>query len=609
MSQNLVEDKTSPGAKACCEGEFFFLLSVPAFDRLGRQRASEISVFDFLTNNSTAGARVVLSEPGASTLNQGQRASTGAAANSGKSGQEQPALPEMSLLFAELLTAGTLETAGAQWIGDYDAKGPAKEPSRKSQSKVANLESPASSAAALLVLANFISPIQFDSYQVCGAGAVDGDVPIRNTEMEAQISNRDLGLGSDGALVLNAQLGETNGAVINPADGGNPGPQVLDDGEGQDEQALRALSPVPLAPSALSADSQVGDRQLSATPAPHRDLELPVSKPADPRSGAALPGCDVEPGQKSVASAAPLENAAAGGGISGQARRNLESDGGTGRRPTNAEAAGAAPTEHAPGKASPIAMPSDTGGTAEAVFGLLLAGADGNSRPDYPDVEARTPESSTTAASFEPNGAGEPSDDNVPELLHSHRNGPHPPFGDQYPPEAFRQSGESASPSPSSRAPEFSLFARGAETPEPIGQVWSRLDAGGVPSESDTAAPAQTLASLDLTSIGPERISVRVLESRGGLEVQVATPDSAAKQRLLGGLEELASRVRDLSLGTLVQSLERPDTGQDFHGGERHHPAFDREDRRTRVKKAGAAFALPVDLLGETVSSALMRPV
>ncbi len=595
MSQNLAGGKTSPGAKACCEREFSFLLSFPAFDRLGRLRASEISVFDLLTNNSTAGARVVPPQPGASALSQGLRATPSSTANSGKSGQEQPTLPEASLLFAELLTAGTVEMVDAEWTGDHAAKGPAKEPARKSPSKGAHLESLASPATALLALATSISPIEFDPHQARGAGVVDNDVPKRNAE------------------TWSAPWSETNGADVNQADAGNPGPQVPDDGEGHDEQALRALSPVIPTPSAHAADSQAGDKKLPATAAPHRDLELPVPKPADSRSSTVPPGCDVEPRPtKNVAAAAPLKTAVVSTGVSGQARRNVESDGETGRgRPLNsaAETTGAPRPEHAPGKASPIAMTSDTGGSAEAVFGLLLARAGSESRPDHLEVEAQSQESSTTAANSEAIEAREPSEDDVTKLLRSHRNGPQPPLDDQYPPQPIRQPGESPSPSPTSWAPEFSLFAEGVKTPEPTEQVWSLLDAGSVPPEADTAVSAQTLASLDLTSIGPERISVRVVESRGGLEVRVATPDAAAKERLLGGLEELAGRVRDLSLGTLVPGLEPPDTGQGFRGEERQHRTLDREDRRPRVKKAGTAFALPVDSLGEPVSSPPMRPI
>lgn len=611
MSQSFADGKISSGAKACGEYKFSFLSSFPALDKLGRPRAGETSVLDLLTNNSTSGARMQSSQPGASALSQGHQATPNSAASSSNSRQEQPALPDTTLLFAELLSAGTMETAGSGRVENREAKGQAKEPSRKSPSKGVNPEAPVSPATALLALSNAISPIQFDPSQLSSAGTVGEDVPQRNAEMEAEISNRDLGLGSDGLLALHTQWGETTGAGIYQPDGENRGAELPDDGEAHDDQALQALSPALPTPSAPSGDSQTGDKELSATPDQQRDLNLPVPEPADPQSYPVLPG-DLEPkSTKNGAFTGPLKSGVASHGVSGQARLDHEPVGGAGHaRPINpdAETAGVPRPGHAPGKATPIAMPNESGGPAEAVFSLLMARADGGPRPDHSDVETRR-ESPTDAANLEPIGIPESSEENFTELLHSHRKGPQPPVGDQNPPESFRQPGESASPSPAFRAPEFSSAADGTKTPEPTEQVWSLLDAGGVTPETDSAVSAQTLSSLDLTSIGPERISVRVVESRGGLEVRVATPDTVAKERLLTGLEELAGRVRELSLGTLVPGLEPSDTGQGYRGEERQHPAFDHEDRRPRVKKAGTAFALPVDLLGEPVSSPPMRPV
>ena len=160
--------------------------------------------------------------------------------------------------------------------------------------------------------------------------------------------------------------------------------------------------------------------------------------------------------------------------------------------------------------------------------------------------------------------------------------------------------GSIASPRVFAPEPPARVGDRSGDTAGPEA-VWSRLDAGVLPPEGLAEAPAQPLSSMDLGPAGAERVGVRVIESAGGLEVQVTTRDVEARQTLLGGLDELAARVRQLSLGAIIPGLERSARGEDPAGERRQHqPATaERDERRPRTRRTGAALAFPVDAISK----------
>lgn len=142
-----------------------------------------------------------------------------------------------------------------------------------------------------------------------------------------------------------------------------------------------------------------------------------------------------------------------------------------------------------------------------------------------------------------------------------------------------------------------SLIASGSPADgqtDAIEAVWSKLDAFDLEGQATIqTATTKPLSSIDLAAPGHERVSVQVVESPAGLEVRVSTEDRDAKQHLLSGLDELVSRVRELSLGSVIEAADRCDAGHEFSGGRRHQPPPDREERRPRARKTGVAFALP----------------
>jgi hypothetical protein len=131
------------------------------------------------------------------------------------------------------------------------------------------------------------------------------------------------------------------------------------------------------------------------------------------------------------------------------------------------------------------------------------------------------------------------------------------------------------------------------EQPSRTGGVWSRLDSIDLEGPTSQAEIAQPLSNINLSAPGHDRVSLRVVESPAGLEVRVSTDDREAKQELLSGLADLASRVRELSLGSVIEGSEKSDGSQEFSGGRRHQPPPDWEDRRPTARRTGVTFALP----------------
>ena len=133
-----------------------------------------------------------------------------------------------------------------------------------------------------------------------------------------------------------------------------------------------------------------------------------------------------------------------------------------------------------------------------------------------------------------------------------------------------------------------------SEVPEGLENVWSRLDTLELePQTASLASSGQPLSSIELSSPGHERVSVRVVESSAGLEVQVATEDREARQHLLGGLDELANRVHELSIGSVVEAADSSSRGNEFTDQRRGHQAPEWEPRRPRARKSGATFVFP----------------
>ncbi len=122
--------------------------------------------------------------------------------------------------------------------------------------------------------------------------------------------------------------------------------------------------------------------------------------------------------------------------------------------------------------------------------------------------------------------------------------------------------------------------------------VWSRLDMSE-PTESGQPEPVGApLANIHLKAPGQERVSVRVMDSPAGVEIQVETQDREARQHLLGGLDELVNRVQELALGTVIEPSDPSSAGNQFARDRRGHPA-DWQDRRQKPRKSGEKFNLP----------------
>ncbi len=126
--------------------------------------------------------------------------------------------------------------------------------------------------------------------------------------------------------------------------------------------------------------------------------------------------------------------------------------------------------------------------------------------------------------------------------------------------------------------------------------VWVRLDSGTelVEQPGELQPPAPSVSQIELTPLARDRVSVRVVEGSGGrVEVQVSTGDHETKIRLLGGLDELANRASELSLGSIVEGRGTPHSAKEFTGGNRHPIPPETGEPRRRSRKGEASFALP----------------
>ena len=227
----------------------------------------------------------------------------------------------------------------------------------------------------------------------------------------------------------------------------------------------------------------------------------------------------------------------------------------------------------------------------EIVFGLRLADQ-GNLRPSH-SGDGGTAQEDLPASQTPPalHAASRPAELKSLEAAREHDGEP------------FGAGPEPGRPPESGRYPSISLpilFAtQPADDPSrpavEAEMVWSHLDAGALQPDTPAEAPAQPLTTIDLAAPGHEQVSVRVLEMGGGLEVQVTTRDGEARQHLLGGLNELMTKVHDLSLGTVIPGLDQPVPGDDLAGGHRQQQQPGRPERQPRARRAGTAFVLPVD--------------
>ena len=147
----------------------------------------------------------------------------------------------------------------------------------------------------------------------------------------------------------------------------------------------------------------------------------------------------------------------------------------------------------------------------------------------------------------------------------------------------------------------------GVSQRDTIEAVWSKLDAINLePKTTAVAETAKSISNIRLAEPGLDRVSLRVVESSSGLEVQVATADHEAKQDLLGGLDDLVTRVHELSLGSVIEGPDRSEPGHEFSGERRQRLPPDREEERRRKRGTGATFALPS--LGASQSVSKLSP-
>ena len=517
---------------------------------------------------------------------------------------QEPATQGAVFSFAELLAGGAVEVEGAGSPVRLSCTPNANEPIRKNQKRVDGLEAQAQAQAGavpvLAVLDGSIPPIQF--------GTGQGDVPTWNANVESMWSMRDPEPGGGHLVALTYDLpgeaSEPQGSLVDEPD--LSGPAATE--PGRDDSRGAKLS----VPAVEPSDSGTSDRPLSNPLALNHPLELPAAMPmarqSDSHNPLGLP--EPVPAKNSAADALTpraQETVAAGGRV--PQNRLPQTDSGP-ARPSNriAEAAAATvraePAHTVQAKASTLTVTGEPSG--DAVFSLLVARGDTNTDSEITDAGEAV--ASAASRSSEPaEGQGLPDRPTV-ELPRSSQTGSEPDSGDQHGSQLLGQHGESGGLGTStSPNPAFSFFSDVAPAEPQAEQVWSRLDGGAIQPDPHPAAPAQPLTSIDLTSSGLDRVSIRVLESRGGLEVQVATQDTVAKQDLLGGLDELAGRVRELSLGTVIPGRNGPDTGQDFQRGNRQPQSPDRENWRPRAKKSSFSFALPAGSLGEQVASQPVR--
>jgi hypothetical protein len=144
-----------------------------------------------------------------------------------------------------------------------------------------------------------------------------------------------------------------------------------------------------------------------------------------------------------------------------------------------------------------------------------------------------------------------------------------------------------ASPFPDLQALEDGERSTAPDRSPPI---WETIDAGAPPLP-EPSTPARAVASLDVGAPGLEKVSVRLVETPDGVEVQVAASDPEARQQLLGGMEELSSRFKDLSAGVVIPSPDRSEA--DLGSGQRHRQPPHRGPRPSRTKPSGLPFTLP----------------
>ena len=131
---------------------------------------------------------------------------------------------------------------------------------------------------------------------------------------------------------------------------------------------------------------------------------------------------------------------------------------------------------------------------------------------------------------------------------------------------------------------------------------WAQIDtlAPGDIEEQSAGDVAQPLKSIELSIPATEKVSVRLIDSPSGPEVQVATGDQEIRHHLLGSIDELATRVQDLSIGTVLEESgqAKPDTGDTSDRRERQ------PERRPRQRRSEMKFSLP----GVSSAEALPQP-
>jgi len=120
--------------------------------------------------------------------------------------------------------------------------------------------------------------------------------------------------------------------------------------------------------------------------------------------------------------------------------------------------------------------------------------------------------------------------------------------------------------------------------------IWAKLD--GTTLATDSIGPSDSggaISQIEIAEVGGERVSVRVVESGGGLEVRVAAGDLLVKQHLLGSLAELTARVRELSLDAIVETASNSNTESDRSGGRRQPSPFEWEEWRLKPRRGRTA--------------------
>lgn len=150
------------------------------------------------------------------------------------------------------------------------------------------------------------------------------------------------------------------------------------------------------------------------------------------------------------------------------------------------------------------------------------------------------------------------------------------------------------------------------EGPAPAG-VWAQM-AVEPPAEVQSGVPPalpSTLTSVELQAPGSAQdghapVSVRIEETPAGLEVRVNSSDRELRESLLGGLDQLASRVESQGLGIVqLGAGTGAETADGDGSANRRHPMFV-EERRARPRRAQERSTEFSDLITRTAGGGIV---